>query len=174
LSRICAPRSSSVLPAHHNRGHAVCGTAPLLWRGTDHKGCFHERTSVHHKRGVRKSPSWPRGWANFSPLGQLQPFIAVFPQECMGQLAYFGSTWRLSRVRRSADREDVAEPLLGERSQLRVGSHLHARCAPPLAITIVTRYCDEVQRRGARNARFVVTSDASSARTASCTRAGAR
>ena len=25
-------------------------------------------------------------------LGQLQPFIAVFPQECMGQLAYFGPT----------------------------------------------------------------------------------
>jgi hypothetical protein len=26
-------------------------------------------------------------------LGQLQPFIGVFPQECMGQLGYFGSTW---------------------------------------------------------------------------------
>ena len=25
-------------------------------------------------------------------LGQLQPFIAVFPQECMGQLASFGPT----------------------------------------------------------------------------------
>ena len=25
-------------------------------------------------------------------LGQLQPLIAVFPQECMGQLAYFGPT----------------------------------------------------------------------------------
>jgi hypothetical protein len=25
-------------------------------------------------------------------LGQLQPFIAVFPQECIGQLAYFGPT----------------------------------------------------------------------------------
>jgi hypothetical protein len=25
-------------------------------------------------------------------LGQLQPFIAVFPQECMGQPAYFGPT----------------------------------------------------------------------------------
>ena len=30
---------------------------------------------------VRKAPSWPRSW-----LGQLQPFIAVFPQECMSQL----------------------------------------------------------------------------------------
>jgi hypothetical protein len=25
-------------------------------------------------------------------LGQLQPFTAVFPQECVGQLAYFGPT----------------------------------------------------------------------------------
>jgi hypothetical protein len=25
-------------------------------------------------------------------LDQLQPFTAVFPQECMGQLAYFGPT----------------------------------------------------------------------------------
>ena len=25
-------------------------------------------------------------------LGQLQPFIAVFPQECIGQLAAFGPT----------------------------------------------------------------------------------
>jgi hypothetical protein len=25
-------------------------------------------------------------------LGQLQPFIAVPPQECMGQLVYFGPT----------------------------------------------------------------------------------
>ena len=25
-------------------------------------------------------------------LGQLQPFIAAFPQECMGQLACFGPT----------------------------------------------------------------------------------
>ena len=26
-------------------------------------------------------------------LGQLQPFIAVFPPECTGQLAYFGPTF---------------------------------------------------------------------------------
>jgi hypothetical protein len=32
-------------------------------------------------------------------LGQLQPFIAVFPQECMGQLASFGPTQHLSRSR---------------------------------------------------------------------------
>ena len=34
---------------------------------------------------VRKAPSWLR-----AKFGQLQPFIAVFPQECMGQPAYFG------------------------------------------------------------------------------------
>jgi hypothetical protein len=35
---------------------------------------------------VRKTLSWPRSW------GQLQPFIAVFPQECVGQLASVGPT----------------------------------------------------------------------------------
>jgi hypothetical protein len=25
-------------------------------------------------------------------MGQLQAFLAVFPQECMGQLGYFGPT----------------------------------------------------------------------------------
>jgi hypothetical protein len=35
---------------------------------------------------VRKTPSWPRSWANFSL------FLAVLPQECMGQLASFGPT----------------------------------------------------------------------------------
>jgi hypothetical protein len=35
---------------------------------------------------VRQTPSWPRSWAN------LNFFIALFPQECMGQLAYFGPT----------------------------------------------------------------------------------
>ena len=34
---------------------------------------------------VRKPPSWPRSWANFS-------LLAVFPPECMGQLASFGPT----------------------------------------------------------------------------------
>jgi hypothetical protein len=36
---------------------------------------------------VRKTRSWSRSWAKFSP------FIAVFPQECMGQLASFGPTY---------------------------------------------------------------------------------
>jgi arylsulfatase A-like enzyme len=36
---------------------------------------------------VRKMPSWPRSWANCR-----LPFIAVFPQECMGQLASFRPT----------------------------------------------------------------------------------
>jgi hypothetical protein len=35
---------------------------------------------------VRTTLRWPRSWANFSP------FVVVFPQECMGQLASFGPT----------------------------------------------------------------------------------
>ena len=34
---------------------------------------------------VRKTPSWPRSWVNFS-------LLAVFPPKCMGQLASFGPT----------------------------------------------------------------------------------
>ena len=36
---------------------------------------------------VRKAP-----WKLAKKLGQLQPFTAVFPQECMGQLASVGLT----------------------------------------------------------------------------------
>jgi hypothetical protein len=39
---------------------------------------------------ARKTPSWPRSWANFSLF--IQPFIAVSPQDCMGQLTSFGPT----------------------------------------------------------------------------------
>ena len=39
-------------------------------------------------------------------LGQLQPFIAVFPQECVGQLAHFGPT---SHLARSVGAEALAE-----------------------------------------------------------------
>jgi membrane associated rhomboid family serine protease len=49
--------------------------------------CFYltfPRYRVHLFQKVRKTPSWPRSWAI-----QLQVFIAVFPQECMGQLASF-------------------------------------------------------------------------------------
>ena len=35
---------------------------------------------------VRKTPSWPRSWANFSL------FLAPFPQEFTGQLETFGPT----------------------------------------------------------------------------------
>jgi hypothetical protein len=35
---------------------------------------------------------------NDQTLGQLQPFLAVFPQECMGRLASSGPTERVSRV----------------------------------------------------------------------------
>jgi hypothetical protein len=36
-----------------------------------------------HSVQVRKTPSWPRSWANSS----LSYVVAAFPQECMGQLA---------------------------------------------------------------------------------------
>ena len=36
------------------------------------------------RAGVRKTPSCSKSWANFSP------FVAVFSQECAGQLGYFG------------------------------------------------------------------------------------
>ena len=42
---------------------------------------------------VRRAPRRPRSWAKFAQkLGQLRPVIlvAVFPRECMGQLASFG------------------------------------------------------------------------------------
>ena len=39
-------------------------------------------------------PSWPKIWANFSPL---QPFLAVSLQECTGQLSSLGPTEHLSR-----------------------------------------------------------------------------
>jgi hypothetical protein len=32
----------------------------------------------------------PAPEVHISELDQLQPFLAVFPQECTGQLAYFG------------------------------------------------------------------------------------
>ena len=34
----------------------------------------------------------PRGDAQASKLGQLQPFVPVSPQECLGKLASFGPT----------------------------------------------------------------------------------
>jgi hypothetical protein len=43
-------------------------------------------------------------------LGQLQPFVAAFPQECMGQLASFGSTVTpLSLEPRDRRRDDAGD-----------------------------------------------------------------
>ena len=50
--------------------------------------------SVIHSRSGRASEKDAK---LAQKLGQLQPFIAVFPQECIGQLAYFGPTLLLSR-----------------------------------------------------------------------------
>jgi hypothetical protein len=41
---------------------------------------------------VTNAESTFTGAAKVRKLGQLQPFLAVFPQECMGQLASFGPT----------------------------------------------------------------------------------
>ena len=43
-------------------------------------------------RGARAEPPSEKDAELAQKLGQLQPFIAVFPQECMGQLASFGPT----------------------------------------------------------------------------------
>jgi hypothetical protein len=48
--------------------------------------------------GLRRRPGEVRGRPSekdaklAQKLGQLQPFLAVLPQECMGQLAHFGPT----------------------------------------------------------------------------------
>ena len=63
--------------------------------GTPHRGLSTEAEPVRRRFRVR-----PGFAAELSEkvvklaqkLGQLQPLIAVFPQECMGQLAYFGPT----------------------------------------------------------------------------------
>ena len=48
------------------------------------------------RRGfLRRAPcGWPTGRAieKDAKLAHPQPFTAVFPQECLGQLAYFGPT----------------------------------------------------------------------------------
>jgi hypothetical protein len=54
----------------------------LHWRGMR----IREAIVADLMTKVRKTPSWPRSWANFSL------FRAVFPQECMGQPASFGPT----------------------------------------------------------------------------------
>jgi hypothetical protein len=44
------------------------------------------RMTAPPSSGVRKTPSWPRSWADLSLL-----WLYYFVLECMGQLAYFGS-----------------------------------------------------------------------------------
>jgi hypothetical protein len=45
---------------------------------------------------VRKTPSWTQ------KLGELKPFIAVFPQECMGQRIFWANLTPFSLQPRSA------------------------------------------------------------------------
>jgi hypothetical protein len=65
---------------------------------------------------VRKTPSWPRSWANFSP------FTAAFPQECMGQLPNLHLLGQPNTFLATAQRHDVRRRLPG-----RVESRARAR-----------------------------------------------
>ena len=59
---------------------------PGCYPATDTGRCFNDGVTCGHQLiEVRKIPTWPRSWANFS-------LLAVFPPECMGQLASFGPT----------------------------------------------------------------------------------
>jgi hypothetical protein len=58
------------------------------------RGRANELEVGHRLRPDRESE---KGAKLAQKLGQLQPFAAVFAQECMGQLAYFGPTLHLSR-----------------------------------------------------------------------------
>jgi hypothetical protein len=54
-----------------------------------------EQLQRRHRRGRRRElpqPTSEKDAKLAQKLGQLQPFIAVFPHECMGQLASFGPT----------------------------------------------------------------------------------
>jgi hypothetical protein len=68
-----APASGA--PLSHNHGRAACDSRHAVissrWRSTN----LSEKDAELGQK-----------------MGQLQPFIVVSPQECMGQLAYFGPT----------------------------------------------------------------------------------
>jgi hypothetical protein len=63
---------------------------------------------------VRKPPCRPGSWA------KRQPFIAVFPPGCVGQLASFGPTWHLSRSDQGADGEEHGRIMAGKRAGAKV------------------------------------------------------
>jgi hypothetical protein len=58
-------------------------TAPPVGRcvdGVEHLRALHRRPDHESEKDAKLAQR----------LGQLQPFIAILPQECMGQLASFG------------------------------------------------------------------------------------
>jgi hypothetical protein len=61
---------------------------PEAWRALWPRHLPHRQL---HRRG-RQLHASEKNVKLAQKLGQLQPFLAVFPQECMGQLAYFGPT----------------------------------------------------------------------------------
>jgi hypothetical protein len=84
------PGAFEVAPEWYSRleaSAAAAGGGDGKWGGSWLHGLL--MGTIELERGwpaqVRMAPS-------FSRRGQLQPFIAVFAQECQGQLAYFGPT----------------------------------------------------------------------------------
>jgi hypothetical protein len=65
------------------RGAAAPGGAAHAVRGAAAKAADH---------GARRAPASEKDAKLAQKLGQLQPFLAALPQECMGQLASFGPT----------------------------------------------------------------------------------
>jgi hypothetical protein len=64
----------------------------LVW-STESSGASADGTKVRETwASLHKLPGPTLTSRLAQELGQLQPFIAVFPQECLGQLAYFGPT----------------------------------------------------------------------------------
>ena len=66
--------------------HAAPPPTRLVLRLTDFGG---KADGVTNNQVRKTPPSWP---AEVIKKGQLQPFIDVFPQQCMGQHASFGLT----------------------------------------------------------------------------------
>jgi hypothetical protein len=66
---------------------AILGSQMARGFGSDEQEIHTEVTSVSHPGHCSEKDA-----KLAQKLGQLQPFIAVFPQECMGQLGSFGPT----------------------------------------------------------------------------------
>ena len=99
-------RGPHILPRQHSAGAQVPArrqrsrraAAGRLLRRAAHRQLGRGRAAGLRAGGLRQAFDDGAGAASESDaklaqkLGQLQPFLAVFPQECMGQLASFGPT----------------------------------------------------------------------------------